>query len=312
MLSKRARIALWVVKKWFNINPRVCKDQIAKLKRLNGPDRYKAPVGWTREKHILGEGSALEFVKPPKADDNKRLVFVIHGGAYVAGLSDIYRLLSKRYSDAAEGGAIAFLEYRCAPDYKFPNALDDAVNGWDKLIELGYKPSDIVVIGDSAGGNLTLALLLKLRDGGRELPRAAVCMSPWADMTASGESYRKNYNLDPMFGGDEEVCEEDVDKLLNSDIFSFIGDNDRTDPYVSPVYGDYHGFPPMMLLAGSTELLLSDTLTIADKLKAAGVTVEVVIGERMYHVWPLFNRLFPEAKKAMDGICAFIKKSYQG
>ena len=310
MVSLRGRIALSVVKKFMNINPAKCQDQVKRLQKMNFPDKYKAPKGWIREKVSLGEGVAMEFVKPPQKKNNN-LILVLHGGAYIIGLTDTYRQLSKIYSEAANGGAVAFLDYRVAPDYKYPSALEDAIKGWDKLLELGYQASDIVIVGDSAGGNLTLALMLKLRDEGRELPQGAVCMSPWADMTASGESYLTNVKLDPMFGADLEVGEHDVDKFLNCEIFSFVGDADRKCPFVSPVYGDYHGFPPMMFLAGTTELLLSDTLTIVEKLKKEGNEPELLIGEKMFHVWPLYPKLFPEARKAMQSISAFISNLYK-
>jgi len=309
MLSMRARIALWVVRKQFNVNPYTCKDQIKRLQRLNGPDNYVAPEGWTRETKDLGEGASMEYVYPP--EKSERLIYVLHGGAYIAGLIDRYRGLSKMLSDAAGGAAIAFLNYRLAPDYKYPCALDDALKGWGSLIKEGYHPSNIVAVGDSAGGNLLLALLLKLRDMDRNLPRGAICMSPWADMTASGKSYRANFKLDPMFGGKMNVAEADIDKVLNSPLFAYCGDHDRKDPYVSPVYGQYIGFPPMLFTVGSTELLLDDTLRIAEKLKKADVPVKVIVGEKMFHVWPLFNTLFPEARKALNEILAFIKGLYQ-
>lgn len=308
MLSLRAKIAIWVVRKYFNVNPYTCEDQIKHLQRMNGPDKYTAPKGWIREKKDLGGGAYMEFVIPPKK--NNRLIYVLHGGAYIAGLIDRYRGLSKMLSDAAGGATIAFLDYRVAPEYEYPCALEDAEKGWACLLNEGYHASDIVVVGDSAGGNLLLALLLKLRDSDRALPRGAVCMSPWADMTASGKSYRTNFRLDPMFGGKSEVKESDLEALLRSPIYAYCGNHDRKEPYVSPVYGQYGGFPPMLFTVGSTELLLDDTMRIVEKLRKANVPTKVIVGEKMFHVWPLFYMLFPEAKKTMEDILAYIKGLY--
>lgn len=310
MLSLRSKVALRVIKQFFNVNPTKCKGQIARLQRLNRfPDRYKAPKNWTREKLELGDGAFLELVTPAKKPNNN-IVYVLHGGAYITKLSDVYRSISKTLSQAAKGATVAFLDYRVAPDYIYPSALEDAVKGWDKLAELGYAPKDTVIIGDSAGGNLTLALMLKLRDDGREMPLGAVCMSPWGDMTASGASYIDNMGVDPLFGGEIEVDEANKEDFYNCEIFSYVGNADRLSPYVSPVYGDYHNFPPMMLLVGSTELLLSDTLVIAEKLKKEGIRTEVVIGENMFHVWPLAYKILPESRAAMDEICKFIDSLY--
>lgn len=310
MLSLRSKVAIRVIKRFFNVNPARCKGQIERLQRLNRlPERYKAPKSWTREKLELGEGASLELVIPGQKTNNN-IVYVLHGGAYITKLSDVYRSMSKTLSQAAEGAAVAFLDYRVAPDHLYPSALEDALKGWDKLAELGYTPKDTLIIGDSAGGNLTLAFMLKLRDAGRDMPRGAVCMSPWADMTVSGQSYIDNMGADPFFGGNLEVDEANKEEFYNCEIFSYVSKADRLSPYVSPVYGDYHNFPPMMLLAGSTELLLSDTLIIAEKLKKEGIRTEVIIGEKMFHVWPLAYKILPESRAAMDEICKFISSLY--
>lgn len=310
MISLRSKVTLRVIRRFFNINPTKCKGQIVRLQRLNKlADRYKAPKNWTREKLELAEGVFLELVIPAQKTSNN-LVYVLHGGAYITKLSDVYRSMSKILSQAARGATVAFLDYRVAPDHIYPSALEDAVMGWDKLAELGYAPKEIVIIGDSAGGNLTLALMLKLRDDGREMPLGAVCMSPWGDMTASGQSYIDNMVYDPFLGGDIEVDEANKEEFYNCEIFSYVGDADRLSPYVSPVYGDYYNFPPMMLLVGSTELLLSDTLVIAEKLKKEGIRTEVIIGEKMFHVWPIAYKFLPESKAAMDTICKFIDSLY--
>ncbi len=309
MLSLRAKIVLAIIGKKFNVNPYTCNDPVAKIKGLETPGKYKAPKGYVHSKEAINDGGYLEFVKP-KNGNSKNLIYVLHGGAYVSGLIDIYRYTAVKYSKAGYGADVAFLDYHIAPTYKYPTALNDALDGWEKLLEKGYKPGNIMLVGDSAGGNLTLALMLKLRDMGYDMPRGAICMSPWADMTASGESYIKNFNRDVMFGGKQEVKAEMAEMFINSPIYAFCVDCDRTDPYLSPVFGEYHDFPPMMFAVGSDEVLLSDTLTIKEKLDKENIRADLLIGEHMFHVWPIFHQLFPEAKKAMNAICAFITEQY--
>ncbi len=308
MLSLRARFALALIKRCFNVNPFTCNDQIAHIQKLNGPDKYVAPKGFTRYKEKLSN-STIEFVKPAEKTEN--LIYVVHGGAYIAGLTDLYRKLSKLYSEAGHGAEVAFIDYRVAPEYGYPSGLNDALEGWDNILKKGYKPENVVIIGDSAGGNLSLSLMLKLRDMGRELPGAAVLMSPWADMTASGKSYIDNFNNDVMFGGKQKVTPDMVEKFLNSPIYAFCGKEDRRTPYVSPVFGEYNGFPPTMFLVGSDEMLLSDTLTIKEKMDKAGIKTELILGEKMFHVWPVYHMLLPEAKKAMNEILRYIYKFYE-
>jgi len=273
-----------------------------------GPRKVKVPRGYSMEIVTLPNGVQMEVVSPIKgASDN--VVYVLHGGGYHIKLIDMYRRLDKKLSEAGHNATVAFLDYRVAPEYKYPSALEDALLGWDWLLEKGFKPENIVAVGDSAGGNLTAVLVLKLIELKKETPKAVILMSPWADMTGSGDSYTENYNVDIMFGNkNEAVTEERRQELLNSVMFSFVGDADRKDPYVSPVFADYTGFPPTMIFAGTHEMLLSDSLTIADSIKKSGGEVELYLGEEMFHVWPLATGLFPEATKAMDAALAYIGK----
>lgn len=308
MLSFRARLALKIIKRRFNVNPLTCKDQIAVVAAMDGPDKYIVPKGYTRNKEKLTH-STIEYVTPSSKTEN--LIYIVHGGAYIGGLNDIYRQQAVLLSKAANGAEIAYIDYRVAPQYGYPSALNDALEGWEHILAKGYNPKNIIIIGDSAGGNLTLALMLKLRDSKRELPGAAVLMSPWTDMTASGKSYIENFNRDVMFGGKQQVNPDMVKTLLGSPIYAFCGENDRTDPYVSPIFGNYEGFPPMLFLVGSDEMLLSDTLTIKEKMDKSGIKTELIIGEKMFHVWPIWYKLIPESKRAMNKILGYISNYYQ-
>lgn len=308
MLSLRAKLVLKVIKNYLNINPFECKDPVSRLKKLEDrKTKFDVPKGFTHEVIDLKE-SKIEIIKPA-VDKSKNLVYILHGGAYIVKLTNLYRASAKAYSDASFGGDVALIDYRVSPEHKFPSALDDALEGWEYLLSQGYTPEKTVFVGDSAGGNLVLSLLLKMRDMGYKMPKSAVCMSPWTDMTLSGSSYIDNFKNDVMFGGKNEVSKEMVDDMLKYEIFSFVGDADRKNPYVSPLYGDFRNFPKTFFLVGSDEILLSDTLNIKAKMDEAGIETKLIIGEKMFHVWPLFGKLFPEAKKDMSEILKYISDS---
>lgn len=310
MASLRGRFFTSVIKKYFSINPEICKDPVAKLQRLNKNSVYGGPKGFNKRVIPL-ENAAIEMYECRK-NQNKFLVYYLHGGAYIQNLSDLYRLRIRKYSRIARNADVALLDYRLAPEYVFPSALEDALDGWQKLIDEGYLPENILVGGDSAGGNLALAMCLKLKDSGRELPRGLMLFSPWTDMTGSGSSYETNFNLDPMFGGDSALSGDQIRAFQSFGVYAFCLDADRMSPYVSPVFGDYEGFPPSIITVGSHELLYSDSLTVYEKMKKAGVDCSLVVGEGMFHVYALFGKLIPEAEFAMKQVADFADKLFSG
>ncbi len=285
---------------------------IKKIRRASGLlMTNKTPRGFLMTKETTASGIRYEKVVKKDAEKTGRVIFYLHGGAYVAGLISTYRNFAVKFYDAAQTELI-LLDYSLAPEAKFPTQLNEAVALWEDLIEnQGYLAENIIIGGDSAGANLALALLLKLRDEKLPLPKAAFCMSPWADMTASGKSYVENYSKDIMFGENKKEASLDSrEKILSSELYCFIGDANRHDPYVSPVFGDYHGFPPMFFTAGGHEMLLDDTLTIVKKLKKSGASVQVEICEEMFHTYPIYSPFLPEGEKAFDKICEFIKTQF--
>ena len=178
-----------------------------------------------------------------------------------------------------------------------------------KTITTYAKPENIIVGGDSSGGNLALAMLLKLRDENRELPCGCFFLSPWTDMTASGKSYALNYQKDVEIGDKKGVFDEATrNKLLDSYLFECIGDADRTSLYVSPAFADYSGFPPMMLFAGGHEMLLDDTLAVYNKAKSAGVNVRLETQPGMFHSYVLYQNHMPESKASYQKLKTFIKE----
>ena len=307
MVSIRARLGRHVVWGMFNMNPDGGKS-FAEVTEMVSDFRETVPKGYERSVETSKSGIKFERIKKI-GEDNGKLVLYIHGGGYTAGLSKAYRDQACDYSKAAGGAQVFLLDYTLAPEALYPVQHNQAYAFWKDVLDMGYKPKDIIVGGDSAGANLTLSIMLRLRDEGAELPKALYLISPWADMTASGKSYELNYHVDPMFGKKKaELSYEMRDRLLKSDMYSWCGDADRTDPLVSPVFGDYKGFPPTLMTVGADEILLDDTRTIEKKMKAEGIDVRVISHEKMFHIYPLYYTMFPESKKAYKMIQAYISE----
>jgi len=309
MTSIRGKILKFVLGHTNNLNPAKIPHPIKKIKKFSKQfTNNKAPKGFILSKEETLGGTKFERLIKKDAMKTGRVIYYLHGGAYISGLISFYRSFADDFYDAT-GSELILLDYKCAPEYKYPTQLNEAIDLWKDLINRqGYKPENIIIGGDSAGGNLALALLLKLRDDKLPMPAAAFCMSPWADMTASGESYFKNYSNDVMFGEkNKQINEELREKFINSDIYCFIGDADRHDSYVSPVFGDYHDFPPMMFTVGGHEMLLSDTLSIVDNLKKNNIPVTLEIQEGMFHTYAIYGAIMPEAADSFKKILEFIK-----
>ncbi|MDF2821133.1 MAG: acetylhydrolase, partial [Clostridiales bacterium] len=208
------------------------------------------------------------------------------------------------------GVNVASIDYRIAPKYQYPAALEDAQKAWNWLLEQGYKEENIVVVGDSAGGNLALALVAILRDNGKPLPKAIICMSPWADMAGEGESYSYNLYNDPIFG--LKKGETTTKKIETSGkIGLYAGDTDPHDKYLSPVYSDFNGFPSMLIQVGTFELIESDSIAVFEKATAAGVNVTLTRYKGMFHVFQLLGNITPEGQAAWEEVGAFLRSQFQ-
>ena len=239
----------------------------------------------------------MEFLHPHDVFTG-RVILQLHGGGYIGPMKNIYRSFAVRYSRRNMGCDVLTIDYRVAPEDPYPAALEDAVAAYQWLLdEKKYRPEQIVVAGDSAGGGLSLALCLYLRDHGIPLPSGIIVMSPWTDLTCSGESHETNYETDPLYGNTRESM------LYNS---AYIGEADPTDPYMSPAFGEFSGFPPVLLQVGEFEMLLSDSVVIADKLKAAGVKHRFSVYEGMFHVFQMGLQLLPESREAWDEVERFL------
>lgn len=220
-----------------------------------------------------------------------RVVLYLHGGAFITETPVFHAALLSRICREARSRGL-MVSYRLAPEHPYPAALDDCVIAYRWLLAQGQQPGRIIVAGDSAGGNLTLALMLRLRDEGLPLPAGAVALSPVADLTFSGESVRRNDGVDDMFSAD----------LLDALVPVYLGQRDLCEhPHVSPLFGDFAGMPPLLLIVGSTELLLDDSVRVAQRWPGA----TLLVWDGMPHVFAGFDFL-PEAKAATRRIGSFI------
>jgi len=275
--------------------------KMAGTKLSHLPSVYIPKPGYEREKVQL-ENCTLEVLTKKNSENSDKVIYLVHGGAFIFDLIDIYRWQAEKWSEMCGGATVVMVDYRIAPETLFPGAVEDTVDGWEWIMDNGYKPENVVVTGDSAGGNLALNLILSLRDEKKALPKAAMLMSPWADLSTESESYKTNVYKDPMFGFKEGTNKElDVEEIVRI----YAGDADLYDPRVSPVYADYTGFCPTYIQVGTGEVLYSESITISEKLEAAGVDVTVTQYSGMWHVFQLFGSLLPEGRDAWNRAWAF-------
>jgi len=239
-------------------------------------------------------GRDARWVSVPESETN-RVVLYLHGGGYVVGSIASHSELAARIARAGKARVLV-LDYRLAPEDPFPAAVEDAVAAYDYLLAQGISAGRIAIAGDSAGGGLTIATLIALRDAGKPVPGAGVAMSPWVDLTHSGETMTTKVADDPML----------TLQALEGMASSYAGAASRTDPLVSPLNAELSGLPPMLVQVGTAEVLLSDSERIVEKLRAAGVPVEFQSEEGLFHVFQLFP-LYPEAADAIERIGMFLQ-----
>lgn len=275
------------------IGPQVQKGELQR--RIVEPE-WKCPDGYCLNR-ISRQHFEMEWLRPLGEEENQ-VVLQLHGGGYVNRLRNIYRDFAVKYSGMAGGMPVLSVDYRIAPEHPYPAALLDAIDAYRWLLEEGYDGEQIIVAGDSAGGGLALALSMWLRDQEMTLPGKLVLMSPWTDLTASGASYEENFESDPMFGGSKE-------SMIYSGLYP--GNYDPMDPYISPLFGNFRGLPPMLFQAGGIEMLRSDSEMAAAKARQAGCQVSLTVYPEMFHVFQMGLDLFPESKTAWEEVRNFIE-----
>lgn len=259
-----------------------------------GANKYaKLPNDITIKEEVINDIRS-EWIIPDNAD-SKNIVLYVHGGGYVSGSCDDHRGFVSKFAKSCGVKTLQF-EYRLAPENKFPAALEDSINIYKWLLDNGFDSKNIVIAGESAGGGLTLALLLALRDNKINLPKAAVAISPWTDLTCSSESYKTKNKVS-------------VAPLNSWLVFSkhYIGDNDAKLPYISPLFGNLEGLPPIFINSGEDDELFEDGKKFYLKAKDAGVDIKFRAGKNMVHCYPLLAPFFKEATEAMLEITYFIK-----
>lgn len=256
--------------------------------------RLYAPPADTHIDKVDAGGVPAEWVSVPGSEPS-RMILYFHGGGYTIGSAETHRGLVARLCRAAGARALS-VDYRLAPEHRFPAAVDDALASYRWLLDQGVRPGAISVAGDSAGGGLALGMLLAVRDQGLPLPAAAVCMSPVTDHLKTGASMDGKAALDPLVQR----------KSSTEHSRRYIGDADPKSPYASPLYADLHGLPPILILVGTSEVLLDDSTRFAERARAAGVEAEIEVWDEMIHIWPFFADL-PEAAKAVERMGAFIR-----
>ena len=253
---------------------------------------FALPEGTGVEKSESG-GVPVEVVTPAGHGAGTFLYF--HGGGYAIGSPVSHRHLVAALAAASRTRAVA-PDYRRAPEHPFPGAVDDALSCYRGLLDAGTAPGSIVVGGDSAGGGLTVATLLAVRDAGLPLPAAGVCISPWADLTGEAESYETRADRDPL------VFREDIERWGRA----YLAGADPRTPLASPLHADLSGLPPLLIQVGSEEVLLDDSRGLAERCEGAGVEVTLEVWDDMIHVWHWFGEYLDEAAKAVARIGSFV------
>jgi acetyl esterase/lipase len=258
----------------------------------------RVPKGWTVVS--LRNEQGLEFdvadVSHPSTGRSSAIVLYLHGGGYLFGSPKTHRQVLIAMAKAFHGPAYG-LDYRLAPEHPFPAAVEDAAKAYHWLLAR-HPGADIVLAGDSAGAGLAIATAVGVRDAGLKLPRAIVAFSPYSDLAVTGASVQENAKSCAMF----------TPRGIREAAALYLAGADARDPRASPLYADLSGLPPMLMFASRHETLRDDTLRLAERAAAAGVKVELVVRDRLPHVWPVFVALLPEARDAFATVTAFAQR----
>lgn len=232
----------------------------------------------------------------PAEEDPEKVIFYTHGGGY--GMGDLISSRALIAPIAKKTGIRVFsFEYRLAPEHPFPAAFDDAKKAYEYVLGQGYSPGNIIAFGESAGGGLAVSNILRLIAEGKEAPKCLVTISPWSDLTATGQTYFLNEDKDPLLRG----------KYLKRLADSYVGDDSPLNPYISPAFASYDDrFPPTLIQAGSDEVLLDDSKLLYNAMKDGGVDVDIEIYPKMWHVFHIWQ--IEESDKAITAIDEFIKR----
>ena len=244
---------------------------------------------------VSAGGVDAEWIASPNSG-HENVILYFHGGGFRLGSVSSHRELIARLSEAS-GCRVLAINYRLAPEHCFPAAIDDAVASYRWLLDRGHGPENVAMAGDSAGGNLVLAAMLRLREQNMPLPAAGVLMSPWTDLAATGNSYVSRADADPIHQR----------RMILALAKTYLGDHgDPRDPLASPIYADLTGLPPLLIQVGDRETVLDDSVVFARRAETSGVSVQLEVWDGMIHVFQMFAVEIPEAKRAIASIGQFL------
>ena len=269
--------------------------------RINGVKNSKFMGGIP--KTMLAEKINIDEIHSewlvPAGASHEKVILYLHGGGYVTGCIEDHRMLCGLLATAT-GVKVLIPEYRLAPENPFPAALDDALKIYHWLLAQGTSSANIIIAGDSAGGGLSVATVLALKDKNVSLPAAVLCLSPWVDLTLKNQSH---------------ITKAKVEALLQKDVLRewalcYTDESNLTNPLVSPIFADFHGFPPLLIQVGSEEILFGDSILLAEKAKADGADVTLKIWDGIWHVWQARGGLLPENKKTFEEIGQFVRNQF--
>lgn len=302
MQSLRSKLVIGLIKNRhlfsLKLKPEVVDEKFSVEKFRESIDRVSArvklPKDIVTEKISLNSMQA-EWIIPNNPVRDKALLY-IHGGGFISGSCLTHRMHVAKFAKGCGIRSLVF-DYRLAPEFPFPAAVDDCVKAYKWLLEQGYKACNIIVGGESAGAMLTLSLLLSLKNEGLELPKAAFSISPITDLSCSAKSFEYNAKNDVAPMGSWTTWTK-----------MYVANSDTCNPILSPQFGNYEGIPPLFICVGTHEIHFDDCVNIANAAASFGVDVTFRKWDKMIHAFPLLSPLFPEAKMALQEIFEFVKR----
>ena len=297
-MSFQSRIGCWWVRLYVKQKPPGEAALVDFTRR-----RFCTP-GWLVWLHSLGVKIERvetpvkgEWISPRDGAKNQPVVYYLHGGGYISGSAKSCRPITATLARHLHARVFG-LDYRLAPEQRFPAGLDDAVAGYRWLVSNGIDPGAIAIVGDSAGGGMTLAVALRIRDAGEPLPASLVCLSPWTDMTGNSDSLTANSGRDSMFVG------EDIERYANA----YLGEHSRLDPLASPLLASVDRLPPLLIQVGRDEVLLDDARNLHAKILAAGGSSDLHIYDDVPHGWHYGAPFVPETGEALREVAEFVQR----
>jgi monoterpene epsilon-lactone hydrolase len=293
MASNELQAILDILKTGPKIGDLSIEEQSAQMEA--GLAQFEVPTD-VRCEPVSAGGVPAEWITAPGVN-TERVIYYLHGGGYAYGSINTHREMVSRLSRAASA-RVLIIDYRLAPENPFPAALDDSTAAYRWLLSVGVNPTRLVIAGESAGGGLTVATLVALRDAGEPLPAAGICLSPWVDLECLGESMVTKGEIDPM------ATREGTLMLAKA----YLRDTDPRTPLASPLYADLTGLPPLLIQVGTAEILFDDATRLANRARAAGVDVILEPWEDMIHMWHFFAAILREGQEAIDRIGEFIRQ----